>query len=306
MPYLGAEPTAHHGLNVFKYVATSSQTTFTGADAGGATLSYDVGDGSCQVWLNGVRLDSADITATNGTSVVLAACTTGDIIHIQAVKALTVGDVVAASTGGTFSGAVVMTSPLAVASGGSGAATHTANGVLLGAGTGAMTTAAPSTSGNVLTSNGTVWASAAAAAGFGISVLAQAASTTNVTGNGTEYTIPLTSELKDTGSDFATPTFTAPSTGSYLICGAIGVAGWSGTPTNARNRIVTSNRTYDFNFGNWAGLAGDSVLVGHSFSMICDMDASDTAHLTVYVAGVGGDTLDISAGSTWLSIVKVG
>jgi hypothetical protein len=57
-----------------------------------------------------------------------------------------------------------LTTPLTVAQGGSGAATHTANGVLLGAGTGAVTTAAPSTSGNVLTSNGTVWASAAAPA----------------------------------------------------------------------------------------------------------------------------------------------
>jgi hypothetical protein len=115
--------------------------------------------------LNGVRLDRSDITATNGTSVVLAACTTGDIIHIQATKAFLASDSVSASAGGTFASAVTMTSPLAVASGGSGAATHTANGVLLGAGTGAMTTAAPGSSGNVLTSNGTVWASTAAAGG---------------------------------------------------------------------------------------------------------------------------------------------
>ena len=83
------------------------------------------------------------------------------------------------------------------------------------------------------------------------------------------------------------------------------MGGWSGTPTNARNRIVTSNRTYDFNFGNWAGMAGDSNAVSHSFSMICDMDASDTAHLTVYVAGVGGDTLDLNAAQTFMSVVKV-
>ena len=139
-----------------------------------------------------------------------------------------------------------------------------------------------------------------------INVLAQAASTANVTGNGTEYTVALTSEITDSGTDFATPTFTAPSTGSYLICGAIGLNGWSGTPSNARNRIVTSNRTYDFNFGNWAGFAGDSNVVGHSFSMICDMDSSDTAHLTVYVAGIGADTLDLLSGSTFFSVAKVG
>jgi len=139
-----------------------------------------------------------------------------------------------------------------------------------------------------------------------IVVLAQAGATANVTGNGTEYTVALTSELTDTGSDFATPTFTAPSTGAYLICGAIGISGWSGTPTNARNRIVTSNRTYDLNFGNWAGFAGGSDLIGHSFSMICDMDSSDTAHLTVYVAGIGADTLDLLMGSTFFSVAKVG
>ena len=94
MPYLGFEPTASDTLSVFKYVATGSQTTFTGADANGATLSYDVGDGSCQVWLNGVRLDSSDITATNGTSVVLAACSASDIVHIQATTAFIPADVV--------------------------------------------------------------------------------------------------------------------------------------------------------------------------------------------------------------------
>ena len=141
-----------------------------------------------------------------------------------------------------------------------------------------------------------------------INVLAQPieGETTNVTGNGTEYTVAFASELKDTGSDFATPTFTAPSTGSYLICGAIGLKGWSGTPTNSRNRIVTSNRTYDFNFGNWNGFVGGSDVVGHSFSIIADMDASDTAHLTVYVTGIGADSLDISGNSTFFSVTKVG
>jgi hypothetical protein len=51
-----------------------------------------------------------------------------------------------------------------VAKGGTGAATHTANNVLVGAGTSAVTSVAPSTSGNVLTSNGTVWQSTAPSA----------------------------------------------------------------------------------------------------------------------------------------------
>ena len=55
---------------------------------------------------------------------------------------------------------------LKAAKGGTGAATLTANNVLLGNGTSAVQFVAPSTNGNVLTSNGTTWTSAAAGGGF--------------------------------------------------------------------------------------------------------------------------------------------
>jgi len=51
--------------------------------------------------------------------------------------------------------------PIGVASGGTGASSLTANNVLLGNGTSALQVVAPGTSGNVLTSNGTTWTSAA-------------------------------------------------------------------------------------------------------------------------------------------------
>jgi hypothetical protein len=51
-----------------------------------------------------------------------------------------------------------------VANGGTGAATLTANNVLLGNGTSAVQVVAPGTSGNVLTSNGTTWSSTTPAA----------------------------------------------------------------------------------------------------------------------------------------------
>jgi len=54
-----------------------------------------------------------------------------------------------------------LTTPLTVAQGGTGAATLTANNVLLGNGTSAPQFVAPSTNGNVLTSNGTTWVSSA-------------------------------------------------------------------------------------------------------------------------------------------------
>jgi len=56
---------------------------------------------------------------------------------------------------------------LPVANGGTGAATLDANNVILGNGTSAVQFVAPGTNGNVLTSNGTTWTSAAAGGGGG-------------------------------------------------------------------------------------------------------------------------------------------
>jgi len=58
-----------------------------------------------------------------------------------------------------------VTGTLPVANGGTGAATLTANNVMLGNGTSAPTFVAPSTTGNVLTSNGTTWTSVAPSGG---------------------------------------------------------------------------------------------------------------------------------------------
>jgi hypothetical protein len=60
-------------------------------------------------------------------------------------------------TGGTITDITDLT----VADGGTGVSTIAANAVVLGNGTSAIQTVAPSTSGNVLTSNGTTWSSSA-------------------------------------------------------------------------------------------------------------------------------------------------
>jgi len=53
----------------YKFICTAGQTSFSGNDSNGASLSYTVN--SIQVFLNGIKLDSTDFTATNGTSVTL-------------------------------------------------------------------------------------------------------------------------------------------------------------------------------------------------------------------------------------------
>jgi hypothetical protein len=69
-----------------------------------------------------------------------------------------------AITGGTITGITDLT----VEDGGTGASSITANSVILGNGTSALSgnLVAPSTSGNILTSNGTTWTSAAAPTGI--------------------------------------------------------------------------------------------------------------------------------------------
>jgi hypothetical protein len=68
----------------YNYTATNAQTTFTGADNNGNTLTYDAG--YIDVYLNGVKLlNATDVTVTSGSSVVLASgATTGDVVDIVA------------------------------------------------------------------------------------------------------------------------------------------------------------------------------------------------------------------------------
>jgi len=74
------------------FTATAAQTTFT--------VSYTVG--LIQVYVNGVFLNGADYTATNGTSVVLAvACNAGDIVEALAFSSFSVASTVSSFSGGT-------------------------------------------------------------------------------------------------------------------------------------------------------------------------------------------------------------
>jgi len=68
---------------LYEYTATAGQTTFSGSDDNTATLAYTVD--LIQVVVNGVILDPADYTATNGTSVVLGTgATLNDVVNIYA------------------------------------------------------------------------------------------------------------------------------------------------------------------------------------------------------------------------------
>ena len=103
--WIAASASGSTSFLVYKYVATGSQTTFTGNDANGASLSYTTNN--IIVFLNGIKLDASDFTATSGTSVVLGSgATASDELVVVAFKSFTTADMVPASTGGTFAGNV--------------------------------------------------------------------------------------------------------------------------------------------------------------------------------------------------------
>ena len=111
MAYIGQAPStivSENTFDEFNFTATSNQTTFTGVDSDGKTLVYN--PGNLEVFLNGVRLEEADFTATNGTSVVLATgATTGDVMSVKSFTVFEVSDTVSKASGGAFGGNISVT-----------------------------------------------------------------------------------------------------------------------------------------------------------------------------------------------------
>ena len=105
MPYIGVSP--QFGVRrKHTYTATASQTSFSGAGAEGATLSY-TDSNFVDVYQNGVKLGDADYTSTSGTAIVLGTgATVNDIIEIIVFDAFSVADTVSKADGGQFDGAV--------------------------------------------------------------------------------------------------------------------------------------------------------------------------------------------------------
>ena len=91
-------------MQVFKYVATSNQTVFTGADSTGTVLAFG---SDVDVYLNGVHLDTTDFTLSGGNTITLASgATVNDELVVRAFRAFAATDTVSKASGGTFSGEI--------------------------------------------------------------------------------------------------------------------------------------------------------------------------------------------------------
>ena len=110
---LGTSPTSAV-RRIYTYTATAGQTTFSGASSEGSTLAY-VDQNYIDVYLNGILLNSADYTATSGSSVVLGSgASVSDILTITVYDVFGVADTVSKKDGGTFDGNVTMGGTLSV------------------------------------------------------------------------------------------------------------------------------------------------------------------------------------------------
>lgn len=115
---------------------------------------------------------------------------------------------------------------------------------------------------------------------------------TNVTGDGTNYTIIPDTEVFDQNSDFnlGTGTFVAPVTGKYAFQFQCTVEGGSGITGNACT-LATSNRTYR-QYGSL--IIGTTTAGMNLMTVLTDMDATDSCTFTVICSDSGGKVVDVS------------
>jgi len=113
MAYIGVSPS--NGVRrKHTYTATANQTSFSGAGAEGATLSYNDSN-FVDVYQNGVKLSEADYTSTSGTAIVLAqGASVSDIVEVVVYDVFSVADTVSKADGGTFDGNIGVGGTLSV------------------------------------------------------------------------------------------------------------------------------------------------------------------------------------------------
>ena len=202
-------------------------------------------------------------------------------------------------TAENYFSALTLGAALPVASGGTSLTTLTANNVILGNGASAPTFVAPSTSGNVLTSNGTTWASTAPATsgtvtsasvvtanGFAGTVATATTTpaitlTTSITGvlkgNGTAIS------AATAGTDYVTPTGTETLTNKTLTNPTI--TNYVETPFSANSSTaitlaLTDGTVQIITLTGNATITMPAVVSGKSFTILLKQDATGSRTVT--------------------------
>jgi|TARA_R100001443_G_C3346480_1_gene175739 hypothetical protein len=109
--------------------------------------------------------------------------------------------------------------------------------------------------------------------------------------------IPFGTEIFDLGSNFASNTFTAPVTGKYLLGFQMRLDNIDASTTSYSLYLVTSNRTFSYIFDPDVG--NDRLYYTPSYTVLADMDASDTAKMQYYINAGAAQAMIVNSTFLW-------
>lgn len=118
---------------------------------------------------------------------------------------------------------------------------------------------------------------------------------TNQTGAGAVVTVTNDTEVFDQANNFSANIFTASITGRHRFSASARATAIPAGATSLTMEIVTSNRTYR---RSWSFTAGTFTAFSADMSVLADMDAADTAYVTLSIGGGAGNTATISGPSS--------
>jgi hypothetical protein len=124
----------------------------------------------------------------------------------------------------------------------------------------------------------------------------------NVTGDGTLYTVIFDTVITDANSDYdnTTGTFTAPVSGSYALTSAVRPQNVSSAMVAGEFQITTSNRTFYGDVYNPSNVRTVNNLLNTNINCLADMDAADVANVQFSIS-FGSKTVDIFAAAATVS-----
>jgi hypothetical protein len=115
----------------------------------------------------------------------------------------------------------------------------------------------------------------------------------------TTHTIVFDSEIFDQNADFSSNTFTAPVTGKYQLNVQLLVQQMDNDTDYYSFQLTTSNRNFWIYYDNNDKAADNSNGDGQHIVVLTDMDANDTAVVTVSIPNSGAAQMDVETGSAF-------
>ena len=308
--YIGTTPAPQASQTRDVYTATAGQTSFA---TSGYTPSF------LDVYVNGSHLkNGTDYTASNGSDVVMASgLTAGDYVEVVAFTTFSTSDTVSAASGGTFSGNVIVDGSNKL---GVGTSNPIADFSLVDSSTGSGMEFQPelTTDTNRLTnydrgdSAYKKFRLDASEQQFYISgsermringdgvITAPSQPAFQVTKSGHQSniavgtaTVTFDTEIFDQGSNFSSNTFTAPVTGRYQLSLMLYLDNLDSAANYYQAWIATSNRGYYSIFDPDYGQDNGYMFI--NASILADMDANDTAYVSIEMGANGNAQTDINA-----------